>query len=771
MSTDDLQAIINRITNKQYTEEDITLLQKLVTGNPEIALQLGKYNVNIGEGKEIHIGDRFYPQPQWSEEAIKALIQTVEGNKEAIIALLKVLEKINIGEQTQSHHTLITSIVIDESRRQISYWQPRDEEIAAIKTWLKEGANLIGITGFGGYGKSTLVSKVFEDQSLGFDQRIWINFSQSYSFNQLGNWLLKDLTQNHYQSEQIINDTDLINKLCQQLCAKNIFLVFDNLETLFSKEKWLDDSYCQFLKQWIEYGKNSKILLTTRKQPDLPNDNKSCQWLNLKGLNLESAIELLKQQKIHGTLEELRAFVNAVDGHPLLIKIVATFLKNRYGNDVNIRFWKKHEINLLTTIGLHRGDQEANINTIFTEVFEQLSPQLQNLLLNISVYRHSFNFEQAKALLPEQTLSEEKEFVQLTQYCLLQELYKRDNNYHRLYNFQPLIRYCVEQKISESQLFDAHQLAINYYQRKCKTQNEWQNENDIFEYLEIFYHHYQLKQHKQAWKTIKLCDEFLELRGYSNLLVENYTNFYNQLSKESDIDFDTSEILLKMGNAYRSIGDFDKAIGFYEKSHKESIDNKNIEIQCRSLLGFGSTYAESRKYELANKYLEESSHILQFLQQIESKQIESKQIESKQIESKILINSGNIKYLQGDYNKCIKCYEQSLSIVESINIAILKHREMSNVLGNLGNAYFQIRDYKRSREKHNHRLELSHNIGDLKGEINSLFALSILSVIYLNFFDGFDLFYKMIDILHETEIPIDSLALPKWFSKFLRKSF
>jgi len=60
MSTDDLQAIIDRIANKQYTKEDITLLQRLVTDNPQIALQLGKYNVNIGEGKEIHIGDIIY---------------------------------------------------------------------------------------------------------------------------------------------------------------------------------------------------------------------------------------------------------------------------------------------------------------------------------------------------------------------------------------------------------------------------------------------------------------------------------------------------------------------------------------------------------------------------------------------------------------------------------------------------------------------------------------------------------------------------------------
>lgn len=47
-------------------------------------LQLGKYNVNIGDGKEIHIGDalsepfheRIYQQ--WDEEAMKALVKAIQ---------------------------------------------------------------------------------------------------------------------------------------------------------------------------------------------------------------------------------------------------------------------------------------------------------------------------------------------------------------------------------------------------------------------------------------------------------------------------------------------------------------------------------------------------------------------------------------------------------------------------------------------------------------------------------------------------------------------
>jgi Effector-associated domain 10 len=60
-NSDDLSSIIDRITNNQSTEADIaTLRQLLRSGDRQLSIQLGKYNVTIGEGKEIHIGDRIY---------------------------------------------------------------------------------------------------------------------------------------------------------------------------------------------------------------------------------------------------------------------------------------------------------------------------------------------------------------------------------------------------------------------------------------------------------------------------------------------------------------------------------------------------------------------------------------------------------------------------------------------------------------------------------------------------------------------------------------
>lgn len=78
MTDDDLKRIIDKIAEGQHTQADLSqLIQALnVADNRQLTLQLGKYNVNVGEGKDIHIGDCIYNQ--WDEEAMKALVTAIQ---------------------------------------------------------------------------------------------------------------------------------------------------------------------------------------------------------------------------------------------------------------------------------------------------------------------------------------------------------------------------------------------------------------------------------------------------------------------------------------------------------------------------------------------------------------------------------------------------------------------------------------------------------------------------------------------------------------------
>jgi hypothetical protein len=58
---EDTLSIIERIVAGNPTDADIdVILQLLTPGNSKNVVQLEKYNFNIGNGKNIHIGDRIY---------------------------------------------------------------------------------------------------------------------------------------------------------------------------------------------------------------------------------------------------------------------------------------------------------------------------------------------------------------------------------------------------------------------------------------------------------------------------------------------------------------------------------------------------------------------------------------------------------------------------------------------------------------------------------------------------------------------------------------
>ncbi|GAB1537417.1 hypothetical protein NUACC21_00570 [Scytonema sp. NUACC21] len=61
LKPDSPEAIIDRIATGIYTENDLAALpHELTVSSKQQVIHLGKYNINIGQGQDIHIGDRVY---------------------------------------------------------------------------------------------------------------------------------------------------------------------------------------------------------------------------------------------------------------------------------------------------------------------------------------------------------------------------------------------------------------------------------------------------------------------------------------------------------------------------------------------------------------------------------------------------------------------------------------------------------------------------------------------------------------------------------------
>jgi serine/threonine-protein kinase len=72
----DLSPILDRIAYGSHTEADTATLRQLLSARDrQVAAQFGKYNINIGQGQEIQIGDRTYLD---NDEAMQALIRAIQ---------------------------------------------------------------------------------------------------------------------------------------------------------------------------------------------------------------------------------------------------------------------------------------------------------------------------------------------------------------------------------------------------------------------------------------------------------------------------------------------------------------------------------------------------------------------------------------------------------------------------------------------------------------------------------------------------------------------
>jgi len=103
-----LTTILDRIANCQHTEADIdTLRQMWESGDRQVKLQLAKFNVNIGNGKEIHIGDVFYPE--LSTEAIESIANQI----------FQKLQTVNQSFATESNS--ISTLQVSQNPELASY--------------------------------------------------------------------------------------------------------------------------------------------------------------------------------------------------------------------------------------------------------------------------------------------------------------------------------------------------------------------------------------------------------------------------------------------------------------------------------------------------------------------------------------------------------------------------------------------------------------------------------------------------------------------------
>ncbi|MBD1927931.1 tetratricopeptide repeat protein [Trichocoleus sp. FACHB-90] len=292
----------------------------------------------------------------------------------------------------------------------------------------------------------------------------------------------------------------------------------------------------------------------------------------------------------------------------------------------------------------------------------------------------------------------EQDLRQLARRSLLQE--ERDNNGGRWFQFHPFILAYVKQKGGD--LTEAHQKAIAYYRENAKSQ-PWQTISDIAEYLEVFYHSYQRGEYDDTFNTIRLCDDFLTLRGYNTVRVELYGQLVEAWQQNNSDSWEFAASLTTLSNAYNSLGQYQLAIDYYQQSLAifREIGDRNGE--AASLNNLGNAYNSLGQYQLAIDYYQQSLAI-------------KREIGDRNGEAASLIGLGNAYRSLGQYPLAIDYHQQSLAIKREIGD---RNGEAASLIG-LGNAYRSLGQYPLAIDYHQQSLAIKREIGDRNGEAASL---------------------------------------------------
>ncbi len=562
---------------------------------------------------------------------------------------------------------LTTSGLVDTQLPPVRRWQGRREELQELQTALgNDHLRLIEITAAGGYGKTALARK-FTDQLTADWPVLWVNFNQPYPLAQFGRWLLEELKQNY---DEKWNDGQLIDAISKGLTAKPCLLVLNNLETVLTAPVNL--VYQQFLQKWLNTESSSKLLVTSREQLKFPVNLQDYYYSwPLKGLKEADAMRYVTEDHgLTGSDEELAQFVDKMGGHPLLMELVCSLMKDKFGKGVSVTESQNLGLNMFDVEGYHR-DTETCVREVITASLARLSKEFRESLTRLSVLRESFDLGLARGLTPEITDKNLRHFACLS---LLQEFPPEYNVKQRQFQFLPLISMVVQDQANPEILRSAHQLALDYYLAHLPVP-PWESLEDLKEYLEAFHHAGELGEWQLAYDILnedrggeekdKSVNSFLDLQGFYRKQADHYEQVIAGSQREQ-VCYRNS--LSYLGSCYRSLGQYEKAITYHRQCFYISKEIEDWQGVATSLCGLGNCYKSLGQYEKAIFYHQQCHDI-------------SEAMGYRRGVASSLGNLGNCYYDLGQYEKAIDLYQQYRDISEKIRF----RQGVAISLGNLSN--------------------------------------------------------------------------------------
>jgi transcriptional regulator with XRE-family HTH domain len=269
----------------------------------------------------------------------------------------------------------------------------RDSECAQLEMWLMDNeSRVVAVLGTGGIGKTALAVTVTDQARNTFEYIFWRSLQNAPHLEHILQKCILFLSKNEHVD--LANDVeDQISQLITYLREHRCLLVLDNIEAVLQcgdeVGHWCQgyEGYGRLIKRLGEAQHQSCLLLTSREKPKevahAEGRMSPVRSLQLTGLELAEAREILQDIGLFGTDDAWKALVYFYSGNPLALKLVSGTVREVFGGDIT-RFLKQGKAVF------------GDVSVLLKQQFQRLTVLEREILYWLSVEREAVSLEHLK---------------------------------------------------------------------------------------------------------------------------------------------------------------------------------------------------------------------------------------------------------------------------------------------------------------------------------------------------------------------------------------
>jgi NACHT domain len=217
----------------------------------------------------------------------------------------------------------------------------RANELSILRDWVvDQRCRLVSVVGIGGIGKTSMVAALAQEVAPSFERVFWRSLRDGPP---PGDWLAGAV--GFLSDQQLVPpaaQSERLAALLQLLRERHCLLVLDNVETLFEpgqqEGRYREGlaGYGHLFHAAGESAHQSCLILTSRESPaDLAAlAGNAVRKLQLGGLNVDEAQELMARMQLVGTREQWAELVARFGGNGLALKMVGESIRELFGGAI-----------------------------------------------------------------------------------------------------------------------------------------------------------------------------------------------------------------------------------------------------------------------------------------------------------------------------------------------------------------------------------------------------------------------------------------------------